>query len=343
MRVIIKHITIHSLRCLKDRISERGLHLRKRSQSTRTTNTKEFIVYIAFLAIFIFFSILLRGRGFLSSENLMNIARQTAMISVMAVGMTFVLAAGEIDLSIGSIVALASLTTALALRHSTLLVGVIVGLGTGVLIGMVNGLFVAKIGVPSFLVTLGMTGIITGLARWITQLKSIPVTNKTYNFIFGSGDIGPISILFIWTIVLLILGQITLKKTKFGRYVLATGGNKISALYSGINVERIKFLVMVLNGALAALAGMLYAGRLHGARYTLGETDLMTVIAAVIIGGTSMSGGRGSVIGSIVGSLIMGMINNGLILMGLSVDQQMIFRGLIIIIAVSLTMREKQK
>lgn len=317
--------------------------MEKRSQPIRTINTKEFIVYIAFLAIFIFFSIILRGRGFLSSENLMNIARQTAMISVMAVGMTFVLAAGEIDLSIGSIVALASLTTALALRHNSLFVGVIIGLGTGVLIGMVNGLFVAKIGVPSFLVTLGMTGIITGMARWITQLKSIPVTNKTFNFIFGSGDIGPISILFVWTVVLLIIGQVALRKTKFGRYVLATGGNKISALYSGINVERIKFLVMVLNGSLAALAGMLYAGRLHGARYTLGETDLMTVIAAVIIGGTSMSGGRGSVIGSIVGSLIMGMINNGLILMGLSVDQQMIFRGLIIIIAVSLTMREKKK
>lgn len=317
--------------------------MKVKKQKARSINTTEFIVYIAFLAIFIFFSIVLRGRGFLSSENLMNIARQTAMISVMAVGMTFVLAAGEIDLSIGSIVALASLTTALALRHSTLLVGVGVGLGTGVLIGMVNGLFVAKIGVPSFLVTLGMTGIITGLARWITQLKSIPVTNKTYNFLFGSGDIGPISILFIWTIVLLILGQITLRKTRFGRYVLATGGNKISALYSGINVDRIKFSVMALNGTLAALAGMLYAGRLHGARYTLGETDLMTVIAAVIIGGTSLSGGRGSVVGSVVGSLIMGMINNGLILMGLSVDQQMIFRGLIIIIAVSFTMREKKK
>jgi len=317
--------------------------LKKGNQPVRTFNTKEFIVYIAFLAIFIFFSVLLRGRGFLSSENLMNIARQTAMISVMAVGMTFVLAAGEIDLSIGSIVALASLTTALALRHSFLLVGVGVGLGTGVLIGLVNGLFVARIGVPSFLVTLGMTGIITGLARWITQLKSIPVTNNTYNFIFGSGDIGPVSILFIWTVVLLVLGQITLRKTKFGRYVLATGGNKVSALYSGINVEGIKFSVMVLNATLAALAGMLYAGRLHGARYTLGETDLMTVIAAVIIGGTSMSGGRGSVVGAIVGSLIMGMINNGLILMGLSVDQQMIFRGLIIIIAVSLTMREKKK
>ena len=304
--------------------------------------TREYIVYIAFLAIFVFFSIVLSGRGFLSGGNLMNIARQTAMISVMAVGMTFVLGAGEIDLSIGSIVALASLTAALTLRHSSLLNGILVGLGTGIGVGFVNGLFVAKIGVPSFLVTLGMTGIVTGVARWITQLKSIPVTNDTYNFIFGSGDIGPISILFIWTLALLILGQVTLRKTKFGRYVLATGGNKTSALYSGINVDRIKMLVMVQNGMLAALAGMLYAGRLHGARYTLGETDLMTVIAAVIIGGTSLSGGRGSVIGSIVGSLIMGMINNGLILMGLSVDQQMIFRGLIIIIAVSLTMREKK-
>ena len=133
-----------------------------------------------------------------------------------------------------------------------------------------------------------------------------------------------------------------LKKTKFGWSTLAVGGNKVSANYSGISVNGIKMKVMMLNGVLAALAGMLYAGRLHGARYTLGETDLMTVIAAVIIGGTSMAGGKGSVIGSVVGSIIMGMINNGLILMGLSVDQQMIFRGIIIIVAVSLTMGEKQ-
>ncbi len=150
-------------------------------------------------------------------------------------------------------------------------------------------------------------------------------------------------ILFLWTVVLLAVGQTALKKTQFGRSVLATGGNPVSARYSGINVRRIRFSVMVLNAMLAALAGMLYAGRLHGARYTLGETDLLTVIAAVIIGGTSLSGGRGSVIGAIFGSLIMGMINNGLILMGLSVDQQMIFRGLIILIAVSLTMREKAR
>jgi ribose transport system permease protein len=264
------------------------------------------------------------------------------MISVMAVGMTFVLSAGEIDLSIGSIVALASLTTALGLRNGGFFAGIAAGLLTGLILGAINGLFVSKIGVPSFLVTLGMTGIITGLARWITNLQSIPIVDDTFNFIFGSGDFGPISILFIWTIVLLVIGQITLKKTKFGWSTLAVGGNKVSANYSGISVNSIKMKVMLLNGALASLAGMLYAGRLHGARYTLGETDLMTVIAAVIIGGTSMAGGKGSVVGSVVGSLIMGMINNGLILMGLSVDQQMIFRGTIIIIAVSLTMGEKQ-
>jgi ribose transport system permease protein len=123
---------------------------------------------------------------------------------------------------------------------------------------------------------------------------------------------------------------------------LATGGNKISASFTGINISNIKLSVLTLNGVAAALAGMLYAGRLHGARYTLGEQDLMTVIAAVIIGGTSLFGGKGSVIASLIGSLIMGMTNNGLVLMGLSVDQQMIFRGVIIIAAVSFTLREKR-
>jgi len=309
---------------------------------TGRIDLRNYIIYISFIAIFLFFSIVLATKGFLTGSNLMNIARQTAMISVMAVGMTFVLSAGEIDLSIGSIVALAALTSSLALRSWGIVAGIAAGLGTGLAIGAFNGFFVSRIGVPSFLVTLGITSVITGLARWITDLQSIPITNETFNFIFGSGDVGPISILFIWTVVLLVLGQVGLKKTIFGRSVLATGGNRVSALYSGISVRSVKFRVMALNGALAAFAGMLYAGRLHGARYSLGETDLLTVIAAVIIGGTSLSGGKGSVIGAVIGSLIMGMINNGLILMGLSVDQQMIFRGVIIIIAVSITMSEKQ-
>ena len=273
----------------------------------------------------------------------MNIARQTAMISIMAVGMTYVLAAAEIDLSFGSVVALSSIITTMMLRStSSIFLSIAAGIGSGFLVGIINGLFVAKIGIPSFLVTLGMSNVVLGLTRWISGLQSIAVNHAAFTFIFGSGDIGPIPILFIWTIVAAFIGHLTLKKTPFGRKVLATGGNKISALYSGIPVPRMKIAVMVINSMLAALAGILYAGRLHGARYTLGENDVMIVIAAVIIGGTSMFGGRGSVIGSVLGAIIMGILNNGLILLGLSVDQQIIFRGLIIIASVSLTMREKR-
>lgn len=306
-------------------------------------NIKNYIIYFVFIIIIVFFSITLFNKGFLTSSNLMNIARQTAMISVMAIGMTFVLAAGEIDLSIGSVVALVSLITALALRDYNIWVAIIAGLGTGAIIGMVNGLFVTRLGIPSFLITLGMMGIISGLARWITKLASIPVTNNVYNFIFGSGNIGPISVLFIWTVVLMVLGQLFLKKTPFGRYALATGGNKVAAKFSGIKVNNIKMVVLAANGVMAALAGMLYTGRLHGARYTLGGADLITVIGAVIIGGTSLFGGKATVIGSVIGSLIMGMISNGLILMGLTVAQQMIFRGIIIIVAVSLSSREARE
>ncbi|MDR1106666.1 MAG: ABC transporter permease [Treponema sp.] len=301
------------------------------------------VIYFIFAGIILLFSVLLLDRGFLSGSNLMNIARQTAMISVMAVGMTYVLAAEEIDLAFGSVVALSAVITALMLRSTGIvLLSVVCGLGSGLIVGLVNGLFVAKIGIPSFLVTLGMSNIVLGLTRWISNLQSIAINHGTFSFIFGSGDLGPVPVLFVWTILAAVFGHLVLKKTPFGRKVLATGGNKISALYSGIPVSRIKISVMILNSVLAALAGILYAGRLHGARYTLGENDVMIVIAAVIIGGTSMFGGKGSVIGSVLGALIMGILNNGLILLGLSVDQQIIFRGLIIIVSVSLTMREKR-
>ncbi|GHU60600.1 ABC transporter permease [Spirochaetia bacterium] len=301
------------------------------------------VIYFIFTGIILLFSILLFNKGFLSGSNLMNIARQTAMISIMAVGMTYVLAAEEIDLAFGSVVALSSIITALVLRSTgSIIVSILCGLGSGFIVGLVNGIFVAKVGIPSFLVTLGMSNIILGLARWISSLQSIAINHTAFSFIFGSGDIGPVPVLFIWTLAAAIVGHLFLKKTPFGRKVLATGGNKISALYSGIPVSRMKIAVMVLNSVLAALAGILYAGRLHGARYTLGENDVMIVIAAVIIGGTSMFGGKGSVIGSVLGALIMGILNNGLILLGLSVDQQIIFRGLIIIVSVSLTMREKR-
>lgn len=306
---------------------------------------QRFIIYFVFVGLFVFFSIFLHDKGFLQAGNLMNIARQTAMISIMAVGMTFVLSAAEIDLSFGAVVALSAVTVALLLPYG-MIVAVPAALLVGAVCGLINGLFVSKVGIPSFLVTLGMTGIITGITRWVTDLQTIPVDNETFAFIFGSGDIGPISVLFIWMMVIAAGGHVLLRKTSFGKEVLASGGNKISAMYSGINVNRVKLYVLVLNSSLAALAGILYAGRLQSARYTLGESDLMMVIAAVIIGGTSLFGGKGTVIGALIGALIMGMVNNGLVLMGLNVDQQLILRGIIIIFAVTMTMgtlRKKKK
>lgn len=303
---------------------------------------KKYIVYISFITVLVVFSIILRDRGFLSYGNIMNILRQTAMISVAAVGMTFAISAGLIDLSTGSVVAMSALTTALMLRVTGWIPAAICGLLVGFVSGFLNGIVVAKVRIPAFLVTLGTSSVFAGIARTMTNLEAVPIINANFNFIFGSGDIGPISTLFLWTIVIMILGHILYRKTSFGRAVLAVGGNESTARYSGIKVDQIKLWAMTLCGVAAAFAGILYAGRLNGARYTLGENDNMSVIAAVVIGGTNFSGGKGTIVGTIIGSIVIGMLNNGLLLMGLTVSEQMMARGLIIILAVSLSLRESK-
>jgi len=311
--------------------------IKKNTRNNALFDWKSNLIYFVFAGIFIFFSIVLRDKGFLDPLNLMNIIRQTAMIAIMAVGMTLVLSAAEIDLSFAAIVALSAVICAMLLPYG-MLPALSAALAAGAICGFINGVFVVKVGIPSFLVTFGMAGIITGITRSITELQSIPIDAPTFIFIFGSGDIWSVSVLLFWMLSITACGHLLLHRTVFGKQVLASGGNKLAAMYSGIDVHRIKLLVLVLNATLAALAGILYAGRLQSARYSLGENDLMMVIASVIIGGTSLFGGKGSVIGSLVGALIMGMVNNGLLLMGLNVDQQMILRGVIIIIAVTISM-----
>jgi ribose transport system permease protein len=196
---------------------------------------------------------------------------------------------------------------------------------------------------PSFLVTLATMGFLAGVARWITDLQSVPITNDTFNNIFGAGSIFGIPSLVLWSIGIVLLGHFLYRETRYGAHVHAIGDNPQSARAVGIKVDRVRFSVMVLSGAAAGLAGLLYAGRLHGARYTLGETDLLTVIAAVIVGGTRLTGGVGTVFGALIGSLLMGLLNNGLILMGLSVSEQLMVRGLIILAAIALTLREARR
>ncbi len=301
---------------------------------------RDYTVYIAFAVLFVIFAITLSDDGFLSSNNLTNIIAQTAPISIMAVAVTFVIAAAQIDLSVGSVAGLTSVTTAMAIEAWGGIPGVIVGVLTGCGIGVINGVLVAYFRIPSFLVTLGMLGIASGLAMWITNSAPKPILDQTYNDIFGSAKIFGLPILVLWTLVAVVIGHVILRKRPFGRYVLATGGNEEAARFSGIPTRRIVFTVMVASAVVAGIAGMLYAGRLQSGRFSWGQGDELSVIAAVVLGGTSLFGGRASVIGALAGSLLIGMINNGMLILGLEYSQQQVVRGIIIILAVAVAGRD---
>jgi ribose transport system permease protein len=309
-------------------------------EAAKSFDWRQYIIYVAFALVFLYFAITLHGSGFLTSTNLLNILRATATISIMAVAMTFVIGAAQIDLSVGAVAGLASVTTAMSIEHWGMTVGIAVGLATGLAVGCLNGALVAALAIPSFLVTLGMLGIAHGTAMWITNTEPQPILDNTYNNAFGSGDVGAVPSLVVWTLVVVVIGHVVLRKTSYGRRVLATGGNAVAARFSGIDTRRITFLVLAMMGLVAGLAGMLYAGRLQSGRFQWGEGDELSVIAAVILGGTSLFGGRATVIGSLLGSVMIGLINNGLILAGLESSQQEVVRGVIIVVAVALARRK---
>jgi ribose transport system permease protein len=298
---------------------------------------REKAIYIGFICIFVVFALTLAQRGFLSPNNLLNIARQTAMISVMAVAMTFVLAGGEIDLSIGATAGLTTVVVAIAIGRYGASAGVVGGLSVGLTVGLFNALLTTWVGLPSFLTTLASMGIAKGVAMWISNATAIPILSDRFIFLFGEGGIGPIPMLLVWTVLAGAIGYVAFGRTTFGRRVLATGGNETAARYSAINTRTVKLSVLILSSLAAAFAGLLYAARLHSGRYQFGEGDELSVIAATVLGGTSLFGGSGTVVGSIMGALTIGLINNGLLLMGLEYSQQLIARGVIIILAVAIS------
>lgn len=297
-----------------------------------------YMVYIVFVLVFVLFSILLNNKGFLNPNNLANVLRQTSMISIMAVAGTFVIAAGQIDLTIGAVAAMSAMIASLVLRDlNNIPLAILGGVGFGIVSGAFVGFLVTKLRLPSFLATMGMMSVIRGAAMWVTQTAAVPIKNAVFNKVFGIGMIGGVSVLVFWTIGFYIVGYILFNKSIFGRHTLATGGNEMSAIYSGIKTNRVKVIIFILSGAFAGFAGILYAGRMQAGRFSFGDGDELSVIAAVVLGGTSMAGGAGSVIGSLFGSILMGVINNALILAGLSIAQQTIIKGAIIVLAVALS------
>lgn len=297
------------------------------------------IAYVALLLVVVIFAIVLRDQGFFTVSNLTNIVIQAAPISVMAVGMVLVLSAREIDLSIGSVAGLTALIAAITLQAGwNPILAALAALSVALACGLFNSFFVTVLGMPSFLVTLATLSVILGIARLTTDLKTLSVSNEWFVNFFGTGTVLGIPSLVLWTGVITALGYVTLNYSKLGAHILATGDNPQAAASQGISIRRIRVIVLSGSAVAAGLAGLLYAGRLQSAAYTMGASDTLTVIAAVVVGGTSLFGGRGNMLGALAGSVLLATLTNGLLLAGLNVSQQIIIQGLVLLIAVAISL-----
>ncbi len=272
--------------------------------------------------------------SFLSLDNLVNVALSIAVIGILAVGMTFVILTGGIDLSIGSVIALAGVCAALTtLKTDSVLLGFTVALLVGLLCGVFNGLFTAYLKVPPFVVTLAVLTIARGLAFILAEGRSIGSLPDAFAW-FGKTSVLGVPLSVVLMLAMFAAGWFLLEHTRFGRYVYAVGGNAEASFLAGINVRSITFRVYALNGLLVGIAAITLASRLGAGVPNSGLQYELDVIAAVVIGGTSLTGGKGSVIATLFGTIFIAVLNNGLNLAGIDPYLQKIALGAVILIAV---------
>ena len=300
----------------------------------RPINVSALLAQYGILLVFVLLCVVLTFANpfFLTEQNISNVLRQTSINGILAIGMTYVILTGGIDLSVGSVLAFSSMVAASLVsgeRPQGIFVAVMAGLGTGAALGMVNGLLVSRFGVPPFVATLGMLSVARGLTFIYTDGTPIPNLSPAFRTI-GQGFVGPIPVpVFIFAGVALLFWWV-LKYTTFGRYIYAVGGNERSARTSGVNTRGVLFGAYIIAGSLAGLAGLILTARTTSALPQAGVSYELDAIAAVVIGGTSLSGGTGSVLGTVIGALIIGVINNGLDLLGVSSYYQQVIKGVII-------------
>jgi len=299
-----------------------------------------------FLIILFVLSLIFVPR-FASAGNILNVLIQIAINALIATGMTFVILSDGIDLSVGSVAALAGIAAAAFIKlfpNASILVSIMVIISTAVVVGgicgFVNGFCVARLNVPPFIATLAMMNVARGLAYVFTDAKPIFGLPETFGWV-GLRSIGPIPVTIILMVIVIAIAYTILSKTCFGRYVYAVGSNKDVAKLSGINVTKIKFSVYMICGILAALAGVVLASKLQNGQATAATGYELNAIAAVAMGGTSMSGGRGGMIQTVFGLFVIGIINNALSLLGVSSYWQIIAMGVIILIAVVIDQNKK--
>ncbi len=280
---------------------------------------------------------------FLTVSNLLNVTQQTAINAIIAVGMTFVIITVGIDLSVGSIMAFSGVVLASALNAGLPIpLAIFIGLGVGLLCGLVNGLLITYGNLPPFISTLGMMSVARGAALLYTQGRPISGFTGSFRFL-AVGEILSVPVPVIIMIVVYLIAHILLTRTKLGRYTYAIGGNEEAALLSGINVKLYKSIVYGLSGLLSGLAAIILTARLNSAQPIAGIMYELDAIAATVIGGTSLMGGEGRIVGTLIGALIMGVLRNGLNLLGVSSFIQQTVIGAVIIIAVLVDMALKKQ
>lgn len=292
--------------------------------------------------IVLFFSIM--TDSFLSTSNLLNVARQVAMLGISAVGMTCVILTSGIDLSVGAVMAITNIVGSMLMVNAGIPIfpAVLLTLLLAGLIGLVNGLLVAYVGVPALITTLAMMTILRGLS--FVLCGGIPIWGLPPAFKkLGQGYLGAIPIPVIIMIIIFILGWFFLNRTKTGRYIYGLGGNKEAVRLSGVNTAKIQTLVFVVSGLLTGLAGVIMLSRINTGQPKIGTGYEMDVITAVVLGGVSIMGGEGSLIGVFIGVLIAGVLSNGMILMDVSEYYQQITKGIVLLIAVIFDTIAKRK
>lgn len=305
-------------------------------------------ILIFFVALCVYFNVRLGGR-FLSADNIVNILQQTAINTVIAVGMTFVIISGGIDLSVGAVLGVAGVLSMAALKRAdvtmqveaAILIAAIVGITAGGLAGALNGIFITRFRVTPFIATLGMMGLAQGYGFVFTNAVPIFDLPKAFTDVIGSpsikmGSLPSIPPLVPLALLVVAAGYVLLTRTSFGRKVYAVGGNQEAARLSGVNVNRTKMGVYIISGLLAGLSGFMFAAYVQAGDPKSGQMYEMNAIAAVVLGGTSLMGGVGSVMGTLLGALVIGSLKIGLDQVGVSPYYQMMVKGGVILLAVVL-------
>ncbi|GGB02247.1 monosaccharide-transporting ATPase [Brucella endophytica] len=297
-------------------------------------------ILLSLIVLIVIFSVV--NPRFMSVANFLNVLQQVSVIAIAAFGMTWVILLGEIDLSIGSIIAVAGMVGAQCFVFGLGFVPAIaLTLLTGAILGFINGTLTAKLMLPSFIVTVATMGIYRGLVSLPTNGAPEMITDSSWTAIGTNSFLGiPI---IIWIVAaLFIVNHILLSKTTFGRRAYLTGGNREAALYSGIKVDRLKIIIFMISGVMAAVSGILLSARLFSAQTNAGVSYELDAIAAAVLGGTSLAGGVGTMVGTLIGALIIGVMNNGMNMLSVPYFYQLIVKGLVILVAVYLDVRAKR-